>query len=70
MALFQCGGRSWKSWNKALKTALLPHQATEGCAKGSWDPVGPWGSHGGRVYATALGALMLETYYRHARIGR
>jgi hypothetical protein len=69
MALFQCGGHAWKTWNKALKEALLPNQASKGCAKGSWEPAGPWGARGGRVYATALGALMLESYYRFARIG-
>lgn len=26
---------------------------------GSWDPVGPWGSVGGRVYATAINSLTL-----------
>jgi hypothetical protein len=34
---------------------------------GSWDPVDPWGSAGGRVYSTAINALTLEVYYRYYR---
>jgi hypothetical protein len=35
---------------------------------GSWDPDPVWGGHGGRVYSTALAAMTLEVYYRHAPI--
>jgi len=70
-ALFQYDGpegRMWKRWNESLKTALLPQQKTgkDGCRAGSWDSSGErWGTEGGRVYATALNALTLETYYRY-----
>jgi prenyltransferase beta subunit len=67
-AVFQYGGKKWQKWNDALKKALVDTQKKEGCAKGSWDPVGKWGAVGGRVYSTALGALILETYYRHQRV--
>ncbi len=46
-------------WNEALHAAVLGAQRTDGAAKGSWDPIGPWGYAGGRVYATALLALCL-----------
>ena len=66
-AQFQLGGDAWTAWSKALQAALIPHQETEGCGKGSWSPRGEWGLTGGRVYATAMGALCLEGYYRYAR---
>ena len=31
---------------------------------GSWDPLGAWGTAGGRVYSTAISALALETEWR------
>jgi hypothetical protein len=68
-AAFQAGGEAWTGWFGRLKAALLPHQRTEGCARGSWDPVGTYERQtGGRVLATALGALMLEAPYRHRRL--
>jgi len=66
-ALFQYGGEAWKSWQEKLLPALLPHQRSGGCEDGSWDPVCEWGAAGGRVYATALGAMTLEVCYRYRR---
>ena len=66
-ALFQAGGKPWKTWNKALKKALGTSQHDRGRSKGSWDPAGPWGFVGGRVYSTALMALTLEVYWRYPR---
>ena len=56
------GGRHWKAWNKALKPAVVDSQRRDGDFMGSWDPAGPWGFEGGRVYSTALMALCLEVY--------
>ncbi len=67
-AMFQMGGRHWKEWNKAMKGAVVESQRSDGSAKGSWDPAGPWGPQGGRVYATATMVLSLEVYYRYARL--
>jgi len=53
-ALFWVGGDAWKTWSDALTPTLLPHQKQNGTDRGSWDPVGPWGNEGGRVYSTAL----------------
>ena len=66
-ALFQTGGKAWKSWNTAFKSAVLAMQSKSGGRKGSWDPIGPWGYAGGRVYATAILSLGLEVYYRYPR---
>jgi hypothetical protein len=67
-AMFQVGGDPWKQWNVALKEAVLDHQRKDGDEKGSWDPVGPWGTEGGRIYSTAACVLAMETYYRHPRL--
>ena len=69
VARFQEGGAPWSTWFDAVKSALLQHQETTGCARGSWDPVGTEERKtGGRVFATALGVLMLEQPYRHRRL--
>ena len=74
LAMFQYGGGPWREWNKAMVKALVPTQRRlgdvkgHGCEAGSWDPIGEWGLAGGRVYATAMGALTLEVYYRFRRV--
>ncbi|MFP6612556.1 MAG: hypothetical protein VB835_09625 [Pirellulales bacterium] len=54
---------------------LFSHRGSLSCRRcygssgdaGSWDPKNAhWGGKGGRVYATALGALCLEVYYRYS----
>lgn len=67
-AMFQMGGRHWKEWNHALKSAVIDSQRSDGSAEGSWDPAGPWGPQGGRVYSTAAMVLCMEVYYRYARL--
>ena len=69
VGLFQESATAWSSWFGAVKSALVPHQDTTGCARGSWDPKGTYERQtGGRVFATALGVLMLEQPYRHRRL--
>jgi len=70
MAMFHAGGDRWKKWNESMKTALVDHQrrGAEDDARGSWDPLDPWATEEGRVGATALNTLTLETYYRYRRI--
>jgi hypothetical protein len=73
IALFQHDGPDgarWKAWNEALKDALVQTQNRAGCKSGSWEPTDRWGGEGGRLYATALNALTLETYYRYAPVPR
>lgn len=55
------GGGTGAAYARSARTALGGHQRRSGCAKGSWDPVGTYERQtGGRVFATALGALILE----------
>ena len=71
LAMFQVGGRSWGGWKKAMEPSMIETQRkdTDYCAfKGSWDPVGPWGLDGGRVYSTAIMALCLEVFFRYERV--
>jgi hypothetical protein len=63
------GGDDWPIWNQKVREHLIDSQSREGHAKGSWIVAGP-GPHnsshiGGRVYCTAMSAIILETYYRH-----
>jgi hypothetical protein len=67
-AMFQASGRAWDLWSKSLNKAVIKTQRMDGNAKGSWDPVDPWGEDGGRVYSTAIMVLCLESYYRYARV--
>ena len=67
-AMFQLGGSHWRAWERALKPAILENQRTDGDEKGSWDPVGPWGYVGGRIYSTALLTLSIEVYYRYTQV--
>lgn len=68
-AMHQMGGDYWKTWSKALYSALVTSQCRDGDAKGSWNPqVDPWGFAGGRVYTTAMALLALESEFRFARV--
>ena len=67
-AMYQMGGKYWTAWNKAMKEAVLDSQRKDGHLLGSWDPDGPWGHAGGRVYSTATMVLCLEVYFRYAKV--
>lgn len=64
LALYQYGGQPWELWNSAVRDTLIQEQRIQGRQAGSWDPKGPWGRYGGRLYSTALATLTLEVYYR------
>ena len=68
LAMFQIGGNAWSKWNAAMTDAVIERQRTDGLFSGSWDPKGPWGDSGGRVYSTALMTMCLEVYYRYGRV--
>jgi len=51
-----------------LREHLVQTQAREGHEQGSWNFRDRYGSVGGRLYTTALAALILETPYRYAPI--
>lgn len=67
-AMYQLGGADWEAWNRAMKPAIVATQRGDGDERGSWDPVGPWGSVGGRIYSTALMTLCLEVHFRYGRV--
>ena len=53
-----------------MRDVLVATQQTDGHAAGSWSPVGPLTSQGGRIYMTSLAICCLEVYYRHLPIFR
>lgn len=68
LAMYQIGGNEWTAWNSKMQSAVVESQRMDGCQKGSWDTVDPWGEDGGRVYSTAVMTLCLEVYYRYNRV--
>lgn len=67
-AMYRMGGKHWDAWAKAMKAVLLARQEGGGSERGSWDPDGPWGYAGGRVYATALGTMLVQVLARSSRL--
>lgn len=64
--LQQLEGVEFDTWNALVRDHLLRSQTRAGDLAGSWDPEGMKdGGRGGRMYATALALLTLQTYYRH-----
>ncbi len=64
LAMYQYGGQPWEEWNSVVRDTLIAEQRRDGAYAGSWDPNGPWGKYGGRLYSTAISTLTLEVYYR------
>lgn len=54
-----------RAWRKPLVDLLVVHQRKDRDLLGSFDPIGPWGHTGGRIYATALAAIALQAPYRY-----
>lgn len=67
-AMYGMGGRYWELWHESALPVFLKGQRASGAAKGSWDPIGPWGYAGGRVYSTALSVLSLESSFRNTSV--
>jgi hypothetical protein len=64
-AAWGLGGTTWSSWNDRMRPVLVDHQVREGHSAGSWVPeLGYIGREGGRVFSTAVAALMLTMYAR------
>lgn len=63
-ALALCGGPAAEIWTKAARS-VADAQSGNASERGSWDPVGVWSFLGGRVYSTAMLALMLEAPFRY-----
>jgi len=60
----------WDKWNKSLQSTVVPNQikGSDICKGGSWEPVGKIAPRCGRAGTTALGTLIMEVYYRYARV--
>lgn len=55
----------WDDWNSQLRDFLVDKQAKTGHERGSWHFKDRWGDVGGRLYTTAMCAMILEVYYRY-----
>jgi hypothetical protein len=66
------GGTPWERWNVVMRDYLVRSQSTHGHELGSWyfDGADPGAGAGGRLYCTALAAMILEVYYRHMPLYR
>jgi hypothetical protein len=65
MVLNHYGGSSWEHWNSRMREHLVGTQAKSGHERGSWFFPDKHGSIGGRLYTTAMCAMILEVYYRY-----
>jgi len=70
-AMFQGGGAYWQYWNNEIRDTMVKNQLRDG----RWQP--PPHSNievrdlaGTPAYSTALGALILEVYYRYQPVDR
>jgi hypothetical protein len=65
-------GEEWKIWNQQMRDQLIRSQARQGHEEGSWfTGTADMGAvPGGRLYCTAMAAMILEVYYRHMPIYR
>jgi hypothetical protein len=66
-ALYLRGGNDWAEASKRI-TSVVARQLKEGEHKGSWEPVGEFGTENGRHGTTAAAILLLQVYYRSSRL--
>lgn len=59
------GGPDWLEWNTKMRDYLVRTQAATGHERGSWFFVDQHSVKAGRLYTTAMSAMILEVYYRH-----
>ncbi|WP_146598128.1 prenyltransferase/squalene oxidase repeat-containing protein [Novipirellula aureliae] len=65
LALHHSRHHGWNEWNRKLRDSLVKTQATVGHEAGSWHFKDHFGDVGGRLYTTAMAAMILEVYYRY-----
>lgn len=60
-------GEEWTNWHRQIRDQLIHAQAKQSHEEGSWfTGTGDNGAGvGGRLYCTAMAAMILEVYYRH-----
>lgn len=64
LAMRMAGKSRSRAWAQAMQATAVQSQQVELADGGSWDPSGPWGMVGGRVYATSLMALIAAELLR------
>ena len=65
LALHHARHREWEAWHVPVREHLIKTQATKGHEAGSWHFKDAHGDVGGRLYTTAMSAMILEVYYRY-----
>ncbi len=65
LALHHSRHSNWTQWNKKVRDHLVRTQASSGHEAGSWHFKDEFGDVGGRLYTTAMSAMILEIYYRY-----
>lgn len=71
-ALHESGTRGralFGPWYLAVVQELEWAEERLDCARGSWQPDGPWGHAGGRIYATAMAMLILTVPWQSDAAG-
>jgi hypothetical protein len=68
-------GEEWEKWNRQMRDQLIHIQAKQGHEEGSWfinsgGNADLGAAAGGRLYVTAMAAMILEVYYRNMPIYR
>ena len=62
--LFHWAGPEWDPWNRKMREHLISSQERVGHQSGSWYFESQQSAAGGRLYNTAMAAMILEVYYR------
>ncbi|WP_162006733.1 prenyltransferase/squalene oxidase repeat-containing protein [Roseimaritima sediminicola] len=65
LALHHASHPRWKEWHPQVRDHLVQTQARQGHEEGSWNFRDHYGDVGGRLYTTAMCAMILEVYYRY-----
>jgi hypothetical protein len=65
LALHHARHQAWEKWHVPLREHLIRTQAVKGHEAGSWHFADKNGDVGGRLYTTAMSAMILEVYYRY-----
>lgn len=65
LALHHARHAGWEQFNQTLREHLVATQSQQGHMRGSWHFPDRYGDVGGRLYTTAMCAMILEIYYRY-----
>jgi len=66
LLLRSLGDSVWDTWNRQMRDRLVNSQTKSGDEAGSWwQPDDVRAAFAGRLFQTALNAMILEVYYLH-----